>query len=131
MASRAGSVLHHHVYVEPPRLSSLLEGVPAELDRLVAELLAKDPDRRPTATETATVLGELARVVPTGGASTGRAGPAGPGSAADGLGDAPTIAPDAVDAPTVAPDALAATEAHLTPEPPPDEPRQDVSRPAQ
>ena len=93
VAGRAGSVLHHHVYIEPPRLSSLLDGVPAQLDRLVAELLAKDPDRRPSATETAATLGALA-----------------------GAGVTPAAAPDGVAGPTIPPDAVAATEAHVTPE---------------
>ncbi|WP_341359860.1 serine/threonine-protein kinase [Georgenia sp. M64] len=106
VASRAGSVLHHHVYIEPPRLSSLRDGVPAELDQLVAELLAKDPDRRPTATETAEVLAALAAAAAPG--SEPDDGPSTlPVAVPNGFTDAPTMAPDAVAGPTMAPDAVA------------------------
>ncbi|WP_170175239.1 serine/threonine-protein kinase [Georgenia muralis] len=107
VASRAGSVLHHHVYIEPPRLSSLLEGVPAGLDQLVAELLAKDPDRRPSATETAEVLAALAAAAAPPGSGTDDGPSRLLGATRDGFSDAPTMAPDAVAGPTMAPDAVA------------------------
>ncbi|MEM9069667.1 MAG: protein kinase [Myxococcota bacterium] len=39
--------LFHHMETAPPRLSSLVKDCPPELDRLVDELLAKEPSDRP------------------------------------------------------------------------------------
>ncbi|WP_432493190.1 Stk1 family PASTA domain-containing Ser/Thr kinase [Kineococcus gypseus] len=40
-------VAYQHVYDDPPAPSSVVPGVPAAVDRLVLEALAKDPDERP------------------------------------------------------------------------------------
>lgn len=42
-----------HITRQPPRLSDLLEGIPPELDGLVASLLAKRPHERPQSAATA------------------------------------------------------------------------------
>jgi serine/threonine-protein kinase len=54
------SVLAKLVLHEPPRLSSMREDLPAELDELVAGLLAKQPSRRPRSAEH--VRAELDRI---------------------------------------------------------------------
>ncbi len=95
---RAEGVLHQHVYVEAPRLSRLRPGVPAELDRLVGELLAKAPGRRPSADEVAEVLTDLAARVH--GTEAGAAVTTASTVAVSA--DVPTVAPDAVDAATQA-----------------------------
>jgi serine/threonine-protein kinase len=98
-AERPEGVLHQHVYVQAPRLTQLCSGVPVELDRLAGELLAKNPDERPAADDVATVLTDLAdrlRGTPVGAA------PAAETVTVDDLGDAPTLAPDAVDQTTEA-----------------------------
>ncbi|WP_180290355.1 serine/threonine-protein kinase [Streptomyces sp. TLI_171] len=41
------AAMHDHVATPPPRLAALRPGVPAVLDRLAAQLLAKHPDDRP------------------------------------------------------------------------------------
>ena len=150
VGGRAGSVLHHHVYIEPPRLSSLHDGVPAELDRLVAALLAKDPDRRPSATEAAATLRRLADLAAGGAPAHPRAPGAGPAAPRHGdaravalhhgdfpavahhHGGAPAVAPEAVTDPTAVRDAVAVppTEAHRTPGPAAD-PQQELSPPPQ
>ncbi|MFE6906661.1 protein kinase domain-containing protein [Streptomyces erythrochromogenes] len=40
-------VMLDHIHTPPPRLAALRPGVPVELDRLVTDLLAKDPGHRP------------------------------------------------------------------------------------
>lgn len=92
--ARPEAILHQHVFVEAPRLARLCPGVPAELDHLVAALLAKDPDRRPPAAEVAEVLADLAARVR--GTAAGAALPPGRADAAGAVADAPTVAPDAV-----------------------------------
>ncbi|WP_460355858.1 WD40 repeat domain-containing serine/threonine protein kinase [Actinoallomurus acanthiterrae] len=42
------ALMNQHLTAAPPRVSCLRPGVPAELDQLVAELLAKEPDQRPS-----------------------------------------------------------------------------------
>jgi serine/threonine-protein kinase len=54
------AVLHHHAYIQPPRLRSLRPDVPEELDALVGALLEKDPAARPTATEAHEWLARIA-----------------------------------------------------------------------
>jgi serine/threonine-protein kinase len=116
------------VYLEPPRLNNLREDVPAELDRLVAELLAKDPERRPSATEAAEVLGALAAVATEDAARSDRRRV--PAAAVEA---APTVAPDAVAGPTAEPGPPPTqAQAHVEPGPPgTDDPRQDDSSPRQ
>ncbi|GAA1650808.1 hypothetical protein GCM10009790_34870 [Georgenia ruanii] len=96
---RPESVLHQHVYVQPPRLTQLSPGIPVELDRLVDDLLAKDPDDRPAADDVAEVLTALAERLD--GTPAGTA-PMTEALAAVDSADAPTVAPDAVDAVTEA-----------------------------
>jgi eukaryotic-like serine/threonine-protein kinase len=43
----SGEVLHKHLTEAPPALSSLVMSCPAEIDQLVARLLAKKPEDRP------------------------------------------------------------------------------------
>ncbi|MFD7899041.1 protein kinase [Streptomyces sp. NPDC059743] len=52
-------LLHQHVHDTPVRPSALRPEVPHELDRLVLELLDKDPTARPTAAETLKRLSRL------------------------------------------------------------------------
>ncbi|MFH5821156.1 serine/threonine-protein kinase [Georgenia sp. AZ-5] len=101
---RPDAILHQHVFVEAPRLGRLSPGVPEELDRLVGDLLAKDPDRRPSAEEAAEMLTDLAARVQ--GATVEAAAGTVLSVAVDGSADAPTIAPDVV---------TSATEAHPRP----------------
>ncbi|WP_375746282.1 protein kinase [Corallococcus interemptor] len=55
-------VMFAHVEQLPPRVSSRVEGIPPELDELVARLMEKDPAKRPaTATAVRTKLRALAR----------------------------------------------------------------------
>jgi serine/threonine protein kinase len=58
--ARSEAILHKHVFIDPPRLAQLSTGVPVELDRLVARLLAKDPDDRPSAAEVSQLLEDIA-----------------------------------------------------------------------
>ena len=58
--SSVSQVLDQHQRQPPPRVASLVAGVPAELDELVARLLSKDPARRPA---TALVLMRLLEAV--------------------------------------------------------------------
>ncbi|PFG38949.1 serine/threonine-protein kinase [Georgenia soli] len=83
-AESAVAILHHHAYIQPPRLRSLRPDVPDELDALVGALLDKDADARPTAVETYEWLVRIAEALlapapvrpPSGGA-----GPASPAAA--------------------------------------------------
>ncbi|MFU8876488.1 serine/threonine protein kinase, partial [Micromonospora sp. SL4-19] len=59
------SVLHQHVNEPPPPLRERRPDVPAELDALAAELLAKDPADRPTGA--AAVRDRLAALLPRAG----------------------------------------------------------------
>jgi serine/threonine-protein kinase len=59
------TVLHKHVNEAPPRLRDRRPDVPAELDDLVAELLAKDPAARPT--DAGTVRRRLLAMLPSAG----------------------------------------------------------------
>jgi len=52
-------VLAGHMYLPPVPLRELTGGVPPELEALVLELLAKEPDRRPTARDAARRLAAL------------------------------------------------------------------------
>ncbi|KAE8764910.1 serine/threonine-protein kinase, partial [Georgenia thermotolerans] len=53
------AILHQHVEATPPRLAELAPGVPARLDRLVATMLAKEPDSRPSAAQVRAALRRL------------------------------------------------------------------------
>lgn len=53
-------MMNAHFEQRPARLTWLRSGVPIELERLVMRALAKDPAMRPTMTELATELGDLA-----------------------------------------------------------------------
>ncbi|GAA1635627.1 hypothetical protein GCM10009790_16890 [Georgenia ruanii] len=53
------AILHQHVEAVPPRLADLAPGVSARLDRLVAALLAKEPERRPSAAQVRATLRRL------------------------------------------------------------------------
>lgn len=44
-------LLRMHVAEIPPRVASLRDDIPVHLDRLISEMLAKDPDRRPQSVE--------------------------------------------------------------------------------
>ncbi len=46
-ADNFGALLVEHLTVRPPRPSEVVDGVPASLDALVAQCLAKDPEARP------------------------------------------------------------------------------------
>ena len=52
-------MLHHHAHTTPPRLSEVAVGVPARLDALVADLLAKDPAGRPSVAQVCEALSAL------------------------------------------------------------------------
>ncbi len=72
--SEANKLLLAHLSQVPPRLASLVAGVPAELDQIVASLLEKDPRARPpSARRVAEALRQIAvqlgAVVPVAGAS--------------------------------------------------------------
>ncbi len=54
------ALMRQHVEAAPPRPGTLRPGIPRELERLVLDLLAKDPAKRPDSRETAAVLAELA-----------------------------------------------------------------------
>jgi serine/threonine-protein kinase len=53
-------LMHAHLSQRPARLTWLRSGVPIELERLVLRALSKDPAMRPTMTELANELGDLA-----------------------------------------------------------------------
>ncbi|WP_434046759.1 MULTISPECIES: protein kinase domain-containing protein [Sorangium] len=57
------AMLARVVFEEPPRLSALAPGLPAELDAFVARLLVKQPDRRPDAREALDELRALATFI--------------------------------------------------------------------
>ena len=64
------SLLYAHLYVEPPRPSEVLDGVPPELDAIVAQGMAKRPDDRfATPSELAMAAKVAIAAVPTGPAS--------------------------------------------------------------
>jgi serine/threonine protein kinase len=46
-----GALIAKHQVVEPPRLRAVAPGLPADLDELVASMLAKSPDARPQSME--------------------------------------------------------------------------------
>jgi serine/threonine-protein kinase len=46
LAEGGGETMAMHIYEQPPRLHQLAPGLPAELDALLAMLLAKSPDER-------------------------------------------------------------------------------------
>ncbi|MBN9683604.1 protein kinase [Corallococcus sp. NCSPR001] len=73
-------VMFAHVEQIPPRVSSRVEGIPPELDDLVARLMAKEPAKRPaTATDVRLKLRSLARPpVPSGSAEPPLESPAVP-----------------------------------------------------
>ncbi|GAA4288140.1 serine/threonine-protein kinase [Georgenia daeguensis] len=106
------AVLHHHAYIQPPRLRSLRPDVPDELDALVGDLLDKDPAARPTATEAHERLARLAAAlspaatVPSPGAGAGAGAVASPPTAASPVVPAPTGESTAMHA------AAGATSAH-------------------
>jgi serine/threonine protein kinase len=50
-AETPAAILHQHLKAPPPRLAQLLLDCPEELDQLVADLLEKDPDRRPASAQ--------------------------------------------------------------------------------
>jgi eukaryotic-like serine/threonine-protein kinase len=47
----AMSLTYHHVHTEPPRLETLMPGMPGALGSIVHQLLAKDPEDRPRTAE--------------------------------------------------------------------------------
>ena len=64
-SDRIGAMLLKILHEEAPRLSSLVQGIPAELDDLVARMLAKDPAHRPAhGGEVARALGEVRARLP-------------------------------------------------------------------
>ncbi len=58
----AGAILNRHMQHAPPRVSSMILDCPAALDRLVGDLLEKDPQRRPA--DAAAVAKRLREVQP-------------------------------------------------------------------
>lgn len=58
------AVLLAHLNDAPPPLDQLAPHLPADLTRLVAQTLSKDPAERPSAADLATALTELARGLP-------------------------------------------------------------------
>jgi len=54
-----GELYAMHLFMPAPKLSSVAKGIPAPLDRLVEDMLAKDPGARPTMTQVAERLGSL------------------------------------------------------------------------
>jgi len=81
MAESPVAILHHHAYIQPPRLRRLRPDVPDELDALVGALLDKDVDARPTAVEAHEWLARIAGTfapAPTPAASMPSSGGGGP-----------------------------------------------------
>jgi tRNA A-37 threonylcarbamoyl transferase component Bud32 len=77
---RAGTlpeVIAQHINADPPPLSAIHPDVPAEVDRIVSELLAKDPAARPDAGQVAAAL-QAAVTNPPGAAPMATAGPPAP-----------------------------------------------------
>lgn len=60
VAVGAGDTMAQHIYQEPPALSEQAAWLPANLTGLVHRMLRKDKDQRPSMTEVATELGQLA-----------------------------------------------------------------------
>jgi len=111
------AVLHHHAYIQPPRLRSLRPDVPEELDALVGDLLDKDPAARPTATEAherlARIAGALTPAATVPSAWAGVAAAVSPPTAASPVAPAPTGESAVLPAPTGESTAMhAATAAH-------------------
>jgi Flp pilus assembly protein TadD/tRNA A-37 threonylcarbamoyl transferase component Bud32 len=59
-----GEACAMHLTHEPPRASSVVAAIPAELDELIAKMLAKAPADRPAIGEVTRVLGALAAAHP-------------------------------------------------------------------
>jgi hypothetical protein len=59
IADNAMDVVSMHLHDEPPRCSSVMSGVPAQLDDILLATLAKEPDDRPTLPELRAVLATL------------------------------------------------------------------------
>jgi serine/threonine protein kinase len=80
------AILQGHVNKTPPRLSQRRRDIPipAELDELCAQLLAKDPAQRPTAAEAVTRLEQLHEKLPKRGGLGGSMASAGPSDAGTG-----------------------------------------------
>jgi eukaryotic-like serine/threonine-protein kinase len=65
----AAEVIVAHIFKPAPRVSSLVRGVPAALDELIAQMLEKEPAARPqTMKDVVARLDALAAAVATGGA---------------------------------------------------------------
>ena len=56
LADNAMEMVAKHLMETPVRMSHLRKGIPRELDAIVAEMLAKDREQRPTLTEISVVL---------------------------------------------------------------------------
>jgi serine/threonine protein kinase len=56
-----GELVGMHMFEAPPTLSSLVNGVPEALERLITDMLAKDPSARPTMTQVAERLLQIPR----------------------------------------------------------------------
>ncbi|HND12873.1 MAG TPA: serine/threonine-protein kinase [Pseudomonadota bacterium] len=54
-----GELVAMHMFEEAPRLTDVVKGTPPELQQLVASMLAKSPDARPTMTQVAERLSKL------------------------------------------------------------------------
>lgn len=80
------AILQGHVNKTPPRLSQRRRDIPipAELDELCAQLLAKDPAQRPTAAEAVTRLEQLHEKLPKRGGLGGSMASASPSDAGTG-----------------------------------------------
>lgn len=80
------AILQGHVNKTPPRLSQRRRDIPipAELDELCAQLLAKDPAQRPTAAEAVTRLEQLHEKLPKRGGLSGSMASASPSDAGTG-----------------------------------------------
>jgi len=63
-AENPNEYLFFHVLEAPPRLASVVEGIPAELANLVDHLLGKAADQRPAMREVAEQLHRLLRTMP-------------------------------------------------------------------
>jgi hypothetical protein len=100
----AAAVVGGHLFDAPPRPSRLLNGLPAELDEILARGLAKDPADRPASARelvdaAAAALGPVGAVVPPAPPAQGR--PSEPRPTADTLDDPVPVlpAPPTFDAP--------------------------------
>ncbi len=81
IAPTAIEVLMRHLDTPPPVPSSIVAGIPPQVDGLILRLLAKDPAARPESAEA--VRGEIARVCRELGVRPGLSGAAGPRPAPD------------------------------------------------